>query len=325
MSEDKVRVGVAVGRFQTDELHVGHRGLLNYISEHSDFVFVGVGVGELPTSSKNPLPAEYRLNMVYNYLDGVSQHGSDSGLRGVHVFPVADHPSDYRWSEDLDTIIEQELKMFNLNNTEVTLYGSRDSFFPYYHGKYPCENVDEVDMNVSATERRRQISHNVLKTPDFAKGVIWANENKFPTVYGVVDAIIISEDRRIAMITKNKHGDKLMLPGGFCDPASVSDEHDVSREVWEEICISIAPQNFKYCFSTNINDWRYRGERDVLRTKVFLTTTDGPASKFPLHAGDDADGAEWVDIAELMNSNWSTVYAPHADLIKKALTKVELS
>jgi bifunctional NMN adenylyltransferase/nudix hydrolase len=56
--------------------------------------------------------------------------------------------------------------------------------------------------------------------------------------------------------------------GGFSDPRTSSLEEDAKREVQEEAGIEV--EIISYLGSTLIDDWRYRGEQDKIKTALFL-------------------------------------------------------
>jgi bifunctional NMN adenylyltransferase/nudix hydrolase len=56
--------------------------------------------------------------------------------------------------------------------------------------------------------------------------------------------------------------------GGFSDPRSTSLEVDAKREVTEEASIEV--DDITYLGSTLIDDWRYRGEQDKIKTAFFV-------------------------------------------------------
>ena len=90
----------------------------------------------------------------------------------------------------------------------------------------------------------------------------------------------------------NKPGEnKWRFPGGFAEPPSPSYEDDAIRESLEET--SLHCQNPQYIGSFRIDDWRYRGEVDSIKTIFFaLETCD---KKEVAVARDDVHKCGWFD------------------------------
>jgi bifunctional NMN adenylyltransferase/nudix hydrolase len=303
-------IGVVVGRFQVDELHVGHQFLINKVRERHNRVLIVLGVGPLPTTCRNPLPFETRKALIQEvYPD-------------VEVIPMVEHPSDHIWSLMLDDEIKEFVKAFyGPEYYNVQLYCSRDGMVDYYTGELPIEQLQSADIGVSATLRRELIAQTPGHTSEFARGVIWANHNRFPTVYSVVDMAVLRDNTgvlsnerisdELLVITKD-HLSGFMLPGGFCDVGSGSHEHDASREVLEETGLVVRPDNWKYLRSMRItDDWRYRFEVDEMRTSLFFTHR----FEGKLAAGDDAATAEFVPVDSLDVSDFNKTHRPLAETV----------
>lgn len=296
-------VGVVVGRFQVDELHEGHKFLIDTAKKENDFVVAIIGIGPLPTTARKPLPFETRVEVIRKSFPDIT------------VFGLEDHPDDDVWSKNLDDIISM-----NMRDWEVKLYHSRDSFAEVYTGVYPTVDVPHADLGLSGTLHRQFLAENPSHSTEFARGVIWANLNKFPTVYGTVDGIIFRhfnhnfDENQVLLITKpGREG--YMFPGGFADPASDSDEEDMIREVEEECSIIVDKQLVVYLGSKKVQDWRYQGEQDCLRTRLFMGYSLAPALE-PI-AGDDAETAQWVDFKDLYPRDMNPCHRPLYDLWTK--------
>ena len=303
-------IGVVVGRFQVDELHEGHVSLLDTVQEKSDEMIVVLGTGPLPTTCRKPLPFETRKAMI------------EKDYPKAIVVEHLDHHDDSVWSSQLDSLISTVTAIHELIGP-VTLYHSRDSFKEYYTGDNKTEEITEADIGVSGTIRRKHIAKNPLRTQDFAKGVIWANENRFPTVYGAVDAMIFRDPKEIEkpeILLITKTGRKgYMFPGGFTDPTSISDEQDAAREVWEECSIIVSENELQYIGSKNVDDWRYNSEPDCIRSRMFLGySVDNELEPI---AGDDAETAQWVDWKTLKVEDMNACHQP---LLKELKRKLEL-
>jgi len=306
-----MNIGVIVGRFQLDEIHDGHKSLILEAAKRSDRLLIVIGYGVLPTTMNNPLSVAQRHQMM---LEFVNYHSLEN--KAV-ITTLADHPSDEEWSKNLDSLIESIEKDDN-----VTLYHSRDSFKDYYSGKYPVIELDVLD-NHSATLRRKYIGTRswVADGPAFRRGVIWANQNRYPTVYSCVDGATVRYDesgqgnpKDVLLITKTDHP-HYMFPGGFAEIGS-SDEEDVIREVLEET--GIVAINPEYVGSyIQSQDWRYRSEVDEIRTRLFILTAADSAQE-PI-ASDDAETAQWVSLYDLTIEDFHPCHQELFTHFKKAL------
>ena len=290
--------GVVVGRFQVDDLHEGHRYLLNEVQTRHSQMMIVIGDGPLPTTCRNPLPFETRKSIIQDLYPK------------AQIVRLEDHPNDFVWSQNLDKVIQSNFAGMYYT---ATLYCSRDGFAGYYTGRHPVEVLDAADLGVSATLRRQLIAESPGHTSEFARGVIWANHNKFPTVYSVVDMAVTtgdnySEPTKLLVITKD-HLTGYMLPGGFCDVGSESHEHDATRETEEETGIWIPHKDWKYIRSMRItDDWRYRSEVDEMRTNLFHASYRAVVPT--LKAGDDAATAEFIPIKDLTPELFNPTHRP---------------
>lgn len=159
----KKRVGVVIGRFQTDELTEGHIALIKHVQKCNDDVCVLVGVAP-KIDIRNLLPFECVASAIRDEFPGL-----------FHVHPLRDIPGkDYEWSRQLDRFLEL---LFPFH--EITLYGGRDSFKKHYRGIHiPVTEFTEFDLGTNATARRMEIINGrPEETAAFRRGVIYALGN----------------------------------------------------------------------------------------------------------------------------------------------------
>ncbi len=268
--------GVIIARFQTPYLHEGHRNLLEQVSAKHSKLIVLLGVSPIKGSRKNPYDYYTREKMI------------KKDFPGAIVLPVSDHPSDAMWSESLDNLLKSVFP-----NEHFCLYGSRDSFIPYYTGKLPTVELPEHGDH-NATELRKQYADKVFDSKDFRAGILYAYYNQYTKVYPTVDVAVFRNDRTEILLGKKSNNNKWRLIGGFADPEDDSFEQAAKRELAEE-CGIMEVGEMTYETSARINDWRYRNEADKIITSlyscdhIFGTPT----------AQDDIADLRWFKLSEL--------------------------
>ena len=272
-------VAVIVGRFQVNELHEAHIDLITSVLNKHDRVLVFLGNSTIRNTLNNPLDYRARRTMIADKFPAVEIHY------------INDNPSDTAWTKNLDKLIGEQL----LPMQTVTLYGSRDSFLKCYTGKYnTCEL--EATTFISGTEVRRRVCNNYPPTADYRAGMIAATAYRFPTAFQTVDIAVVN-DKGELLLARKPEEKKWRFIGGFSDPASVSLEEDAKREVQEEAGVEVG--NITYLGSTLINDWRYRGEIDKIKTALFV-------AKYVFgkpEGADDVAEVKWVSINNLTKND----------------------
>ena len=272
-------VGVIVGRFQVNELHEAHVDLITSVLNKHDRVLVFLGNSTIRNTLNNPLDYRARRTMIADKFPAVEIHY------------INDNPSDSTWTKNLDKLIGEQL----LPMQTVTLYGSRDSFLKCYTGKFnTCEL--EATTFISGTEVRRRVCNNYPPTADYRAGMIAATAYRFPTAFQTVDIAVVN-DKGELLLARKPEEKKWRFIGGFSDPASVSLEEDAKREVQEEAGVEVG--NITYLGSTLINDWRYRGEIDKIKTALFV-------AKYVFgkpEGADDVAEVKWVSINNLTKND----------------------
>ena len=272
-------VAVIVGRFQVNELHEAHIDLITSVLNKHDRVLLFLGNSTIRNTLNNPLDYRARRTMIADKFPTVEIHY------------INDNPSDTAWTKNLDKLIGEQL----LPMQTVTLYGSRDSFLKCYTGKFnTCEL--EATTFISGTEVRRRVCNNYPPTADYRAGMIAATAYRFPTAFQTVDIAVVN-DKGELLLARKPEEKKWRFIGGFSDPASVSLEEDAKREVIEEAGVEV--DNITYLGSTLINDWRYRGEIDKIKTALFV-------AKYVFgkpEGADDVAEVKWVSINNLTKND----------------------
>lgn len=245
-----MKTAVVIARFQTPYLHEGHKSLISQVKETHSRVIILLGVSPITGSRKNPYDYYTREKMI------------KASYPEIIVLPVSDHPSDKIWSENLDTLLKGVFP-----NEQFSLYGSRDSFIPYYHGKFETiELPNHGDYN--ATELRKQYADKVFDSNDFRAGILYALYNQYTKVYPTVDIALFRNEKTEILLGKKAINNKWRLVGGFADPEDADYESAANRELMEE-CGELETTGMVYETSAKINDWRYRNEADKIITLLF--------------------------------------------------------
>lgn len=293
-------VGVIVGRFQTDELHEGHINFIDEVFQNHKKVIILIGIARITGTKKNPLDYAAREAMV------------KQAYPKAVVLPIRDERYDDKWSRSLDTLVTQPY-----GEKKIVLYGSRDSFIPYYSGKYPVIEL-ENSGDYNATNIRTQVARETLSSRDFRRGVIYQAFNYFPVAYPTVDICVFDNDGKI-LLGRKPNEKYFRFIGGFVDPTDDSLEAAAKRELSEEAS-GVTVGKPKYMLSQKIDDWRYRGEESGIMTSLFLAQRlMGGAT-----AGDDIAEVKWFDFRHFSNFDGvrTTIIPEHHELMLKLVDKV---
>lgn len=287
--ETYYNVGVIIGRFQVPNLHEAHLELIKSIVDTHDKVIIFLGLSPCKTTTNNPLDFESRKQMILEKFPD------------VNVLYIKDEMSDEVWSKKLDN----QIKDLVGPNQTVALYGSRESFLPFYKGKYPTIELEPMRYVNSGTDIRRDVSNKVKASPDFRAGVIWAVNNQFPSVYPTVDIAIIDWDKNRILLGRKPNEDKYRFPGGFAMPDSECYEDDAKRETMEETGLEVG--DLTYVGSMKVNDWRYKKEVNKIKTLLFTAKYIFGCPK----AGDDLSEVRWFDLNTLTDD----VFVPNHKML----------
>lgn len=292
-----MKVGIIIGRFQTPYIHEGYKGILRQMKEENDRVIVFLGVKEKATK-KYPLSFRARKLMIHDMYPEFT------------VMDIENKRCDIRWSEKLDERIQNVISA----GDEVTLYGSRDSFIPYYKGKYTTKLI-EAKGNISSTMVRESVVNEPLPSRDYRIGVIAGVYNQYPMVMTTVDVAILNETGTEVLLGCKPNETKFRFIGGFSDVKSESFEQDARREVAEEVGIEVTDP--KYIGSFRINDWRQRGEENQITTVFFASKRMFGRER----AGDDIEAIKWFSIDALSKDDIVEEHEILLDALKKHILK----
>jgi bifunctional NMN adenylyltransferase/nudix hydrolase len=297
MKEKKEDVGVVIGRFQVDNLHEAHKALLNSVAESHGRLIIMIGLSQAKCTFSNPLDFDTRRAMLQEHYPKAT------------IMYINDIHDDVIWSNDLDK------KISNLIGPaqSVCMYGSRDSFIPYYHGKFKTVELMQETF-YSGTEVRRQIAVKSNHTADFRAGAIWAMSNQYPSPMFTIDVAIFNDNFTKILLGKKVKEDKYRLIGGFVNNREKLSAA-VAREAVEETHLVL--KDIKYLDSFHIKDWRYSSDRDQITTTLHTATIESGKPE----PDDDISELKWFDF----NPNLLNEVVPNHIILIDALLEAELS
>ena len=289
--------GILIARFQTPYLHEGHVAIIDHVSARHNKVVIVLGVTAVKGSKRNPYDFYTREKMV------------KAAYPDIVLLPLSDHPSDKVWSQNLDQLLNS-----TFGHEKMVLYGSRDSFIPYYDGQFTTEEFPQTG-DYSASDIRFEISDRVRSSEDFRAGINYAVHNQYAKVYPTVDVAVFRKERSEVLLGQKRTLKQWRIPGGFVDPTDHSYEDAGKRELQEE-CGAIETGAFHYEGSFQVDDWRYRSEEDKIITTLYSTElTFGNAQ-----AGDDLIELGWFRLEELEQMmKEGQIVAEHHPLIQRLL------
>jgi ADP-ribose pyrophosphatase YjhB (NUDIX family) len=132
---------------------------------------------------------------------------------------------------------------------------------------------------------------------------------RYDTAYTTVDLAIFNDVGDRILLGRKEDEDYWRLPGGFATPGSETFEADCRRECQEETSVSITDPI--YVSSHKVDDWRYRGERDVIKTLLFKARKQFGDAR----AGDDLHEVRWFDFDQIDLAD----IAPNHQILIKSL------
>ncbi len=272
--------GVVIVRFQTPALHTGHKHLLEWVFARHETLCVVLASKLAVATEKDPLSFQTRKDMVLE------------SYPKAKVIEIFDCPSDKIWSKRIDQAISQVCGL------DATLYGSRDSFIPYYHGTYKTVNVDPVE-SLSGTELRSTCpTHNSI---DYRMGVIHAVNERMPIVYPTVDCVPYKKENGMYYILlghKESDEEKYRFIGGFTDKNDSSFEKAAIRELAEETGGNLKHKKTEYIMSCAVDDFRYKNTKDGVITTFFCFEYENGTAV----ATDDIDEVKWFPLNKLQEN-----------------------
>lgn len=272
-------LGVVVARFQSPELHAGHRYLLDSVLARHTRLLVVLGTPRtyVPTA-KNPLDYATRRELVRRHYPTAL------------VAELSDCRDDAMWSRQLDAIVMRHAPV-----GDAVLYGSRDSFLRYYvGGAYRGAEIEPIE-DISATELRLEAVTHPSNTADFRRGVIYSATTRPPVVYQTVDVAVVDRaGARVLLAKKHEDAGLLRFIGGFVLPTDASLEDAARREAREESG-GVEIGEPVYLGSIRVDDWRYRVGPDRIVTAFYSV----PYVFGHARGARDVDENVWAPLTEI--------------------------
>jgi bifunctional NMN adenylyltransferase/nudix hydrolase len=286
-----MKINIVVGRFQVDDLHDGHRYLLDIANKEGDKLVVLLGCTVVKLDKKDPLDFETRKVMIQSlYPEAL-------------VIPVWDNKSDKVWSDNLDQIIEELCWQMPPDEWhEAILYHSRDSFRSHYSGICKCKEIEALieDNGTRLREEVRQMPP--LNSKQYRQGIIKASGMGYPKVYAVVDMFVYNHETGKVLLGRRKDEKEWRLFGGFSDPTDQGFKYTAQRELKEECGLDIPIGNFETIDSFPVDDWRFRGREDKIITTLYWVDADSETADEAV-GSDDIFEVKWFDIRDLFSLN----------------------
>lgn len=298
----KYSVGVIVARFQVHELHEGHHYVIKQVIKNHKKTIIFLGVPKFIGTKKNPLDFDTRKKMVQShYPEAV-------------IVALPDNRDNQKWAHELDKRIREIYP-----HGDVLLYGSRDSFIPYYlnnGGKFQTTELKQLGT-FTGTDVRKMISEEVRNSIDFRSGVIYHAYNLYPRVIPTVDIAPLNEDNTQVLLAKKYDEDKFRFIGGFVLPTDKTITMAVRRVYYKETGGNSEPINIQHIDSIQIDDWRFKGEEDKVMTSFFTVKSAWGR----ITPSDDIQELKWCDLDE----KWlkENIVEEHKPLIEILLNKLK--
>lgn len=290
-------IGVIIARFQVHKLHDAHVELINRVCEHHKKVIIFLGVSVVSNTKTNPLDFATRKAMIQEMYPNVV------------ILPQKDQRSNERWSQVLDAEIRVPF-----GERSALLYGGRDSFIPYYSGKYPVAELT-TDVYYSGTEVRKEVSREILNSADFRAGVIHSTFAQRPITYPTVDVVADNEKGQI-LLCKKPNEKNYRFIGGFVDRDDMNWENAARREFKEETG-GCEIESLKYVASGQIKDWRYTKTEHGIMTTLYL----GRFVYGRIEPSDDIASLHWVYPKDITIMD---IMPEHQELYRSLITYMAL-
>ncbi len=301
-------VGVIVARIQVPKLHPVHKQLINKVCQNHKKVIIFLGVPVVEQTYRNPLDFASRKAMI------------QAEFPDVTILPVRDQRDNNVWSYILDQKISEPF-----GNRKSLLYGSRDSFIPFYKGRHKTVELIGNDDDISGTTIRNDVSKEIINSSDFRRGVIYANYGRYPVIMPCADIVVYNPEDDTILLGRKPKEKLFRFIGGHVEVTDDSYESAAIKELSEEtggsLSICEAAKDLKYICSGKIKDWRHSKETSEIFSTLFLATRMSGVAK----AADDIEEVKWVRVVDMLDYEvYSKFIVPeHVDFFGKLVDYLE--
>ena len=304
VNPEEYEIGVIVARFQVPELHTAHKKLLETVTGYHKKVILFLGIP--PTDNltkKDPLDFASRKAMIQQEYPDIS------------ILPLRDQRTNELWSYILDNKIKEPYR-----SSSALLYGGRESFIPYYKGKYKTIELVGNAREMTGTQIRDEVAKDVGTSTDFRKGVIHASYVGYPSVFPCVDVVAFNPAKNEILLGKKANETGYRFIGGHVDLTDQSLEEAAMREFREETR-GTEISDLKYVGSGKIDDWRH----DNVNSGIISTLFIGTYSWGSAEASDDIVETKWFDIETFMDHEQAAklIVPEHLELMRKLMKYAE--
>lgn len=291
MRPNTEKVGVLYAPFQMPCLTPGgmHYRVMETMFKAHATVCVVLPVKRFPASAVSPLGFAMRQQMIQKVFPSAI------------VLPLVDQKYPENVVKELEGLIASAIPIQNHNS--IRLYADTDFNTLYRNngGVWEYDSPFQGNSFLSVEGLLRNDVESFVPNDDtnevFRRGVIYGLSRLYPVSWMAVDiAITRMMEGREQLLLGKKPGEKgWRFPGGFKDRADNGLEPAVYRETKEEVSIQDLTAA-QYIGSRNVDDWRYRGEKDGITTAFFQTEYYGTED---IRAGDDLAEVRWFEMSEL--------------------------
>ncbi|MGC4062769.1 MAG: bifunctional nicotinamide-nucleotide adenylyltransferase/Nudix hydroxylase [Aquabacterium sp.] len=327
--DDKKDLAVLIGRFQP--FHNGHAALLQQALDTARRVVVVIGSAFQARTPKNPFTWQERADMIHLTLSGTDK-------ARVTFQPIRDYYDEEKWCQAVRMGIEAlAAQQTSTQRADICLIGHFKDATSDYLARFDGWQLISVERNspFDATNIRdaylgsqpndlaaslAALSEAIPKaTSDFLR--TWSDSPSYPAlcqewrmlkkykeawsaapyppVFVTVDAVVRCADKVLLIKRGQPPGVGLhAVPGGFIEQRETAYQSAV-RELREETRLDLPALVMRAALKGNaVFDHPDRSQRGRTITHAFyFDLGNGPTPQ--VHADDDAQSAEWIDIATI--------------------------
>ncbi len=322
--DDKPDLAVLIGRFQP--FHKGHAALLQQALDAAPRVVVVIGSAFQARTPKNPFTWQERADMIRQALSAEDQARTT-------FLPIRDYYDEVKWQQ----AVRSGVHSLSGQHSSICLVGHFKDTTSNYLARFDGWRLIAADRNspVDATQVRdtylgspsEALEANLTalngsvppttldflrtwaKTPFYpALCQEWRMLKKYkeawsaapyPPVFVTVDAVVRCAGKVLLIQRGQPPGVGLhAVPGGFIEQRETAYQSAI-RELREETRLDLPPSTLKAALKGSaVFDHPDRSQRGRTITHAFyFDLGKGPLPK--VQADDDAQSADWFDIAEI--------------------------